>query len=90
MSDELVDIQTCFPGGAARANGVKRNGLLVALPLADYARIEQLLGVRRAGITRAATVLQRAGLIRYTRGRIIVPDREALQARACECYAAGA
>ena len=45
-----------------------------------------LLGVRREGVTEAAIKLQTAGLIRYTRGRIRVLDREGLQQRACECY----
>jgi CRP-like cAMP-binding protein len=49
--------------------------------------MSDVLGVRRAGITKAATELQRAGLIRYTRGRIVVPDRKALEARGCECCA---
>ncbi|HEY1726764.1 MAG TPA: Crp/Fnr family transcriptional regulator [Candidatus Baltobacteraceae bacterium] len=45
-----------------------------------------MLGVRRAGVTLAASTLQQAGLIKYTRGRIVVRDRERLQACACECY----
>lgn len=47
-----------------------------------------LLGVRREGITVAAHKLQEAGLIRYGRGHIVVLDREALEQRTCECYAA--
>ena len=46
-----------------------------------------VLGVRREGVTDAALKLQNAGLIRYTRGRIRVLDREGLQQRTCECYA---
>ena len=38
-------------------------------------------------VTDAAGKLQRAGLIRYNRGRIAVSDRPGLEARACECYA---
>ena len=45
-----------------------------------------LLGVRREGVTETAANLQRAGSIRYRRGRIAVLDRRGLQARACECY----
>jgi CRP-like cAMP-binding protein len=48
--------------------------------------IASLLGVRREGITEAASSLQKAGLIRYTRGRIAVLSRPKLEARACECY----
>ena len=48
--------------------------------------IAQLLGVRREGVTEAAGRLQRAGLIHYSRGKIVVVDRAGLEARACECY----
>ncbi len=49
--------------------------------------IANMLGVRREGVTAAAGKLQKAGVIRYTRGRITVVDRPALEARSCECYA---
>jgi len=49
--------------------------------------IANMLGVRREGVTEAALALQRAGIIRYSRGRITVLDRPALEARSCECYA---
>jgi hypothetical protein len=49
--------------------------------------IASFLGVRREGVTQAAGILQRAGLIRYSRGHITVLDRARLEARACECYA---
>jgi predicted MarR family transcription regulator len=42
--------------------------------------------VRREGVTEGALKLQKAGLIRYTRGRITVLDRTALEHRSCECY----
>ncbi len=48
--------------------------------------IAGLLGVRREGVTVGALKLQRAGLIRYERGRISVLDRAGLEARSCECY----
>ena len=46
-----------------------------------------MLGVRRVGITTAAGALQRAGLIEYHRGEIIVVDRSGLEAAACSCFA---
>jgi CRP-like cAMP-binding protein len=49
--------------------------------------IANMLGVRREGVTEAASKLQRDGLIRYSRGRITVIDRPALEERSCECYA---
>jgi CRP-like cAMP-binding protein len=49
--------------------------------------IANMLGVRREGVTEGALKLQRAGLIRYSRGHITVLDRAGLEERACECYA---
>lgn len=49
--------------------------------------ISNMLGVRREGVTEAALKLQHAGVIRYSRGRINVLDRPALEKRTCECYA---
>ena len=48
--------------------------------------IANMLGVRREGVTEAAGKLQNAGLIKYSRGRIIVLDRPGLEKRVCECY----
>ena len=49
--------------------------------------IANMLGVRREGVTEAAGRLQAAGLIDYSRGRIVVLDRPKLEAQVCECYA---
>ena len=45
-----------------------------------------MLGGRRASVTIAAGILARAGLIRYTRGKIQVLDRARLEEASCECY----
>jgi CRP-like cAMP-binding protein len=49
--------------------------------------IANMLGVRREGVTEGALKLQKAGLIRYSRGHITVLDRKGLEERTCECYA---
>jgi CRP-like cAMP-binding protein len=49
--------------------------------------IANMLGVRREGVTKAATKLQRSGVIEYHRGRITVLDRSRLEQCSCECYA---
>lgn len=48
--------------------------------------IANMLGVRREGVTEAAGKLQRAGAIKYSRGRIEVTDRTHLETLSCECY----
>lgn len=49
--------------------------------------LAQMLAVRRAGVTEAAGALKAKGLIKYSRGRIVVKDRAGLEEAACECYA---
>ncbi|MDQ6671274.1 MAG: Crp/Fnr family transcriptional regulator [Chloroflexota bacterium] len=48
--------------------------------------IANMLGVRREGVTEGALKLQKAGLIRYSRGHVTVLDRPGLEQRTCECY----
>jgi CRP-like cAMP-binding protein len=45
-----------------------------------------MLGATRSVVTRAAGRLQKEKMIRYTRGRMTVLDRNRLEATACECY----
>jgi CRP-like cAMP-binding protein len=48
--------------------------------------IADMLGVSRGGVTEAAGKLQKAGIIDYSRGRITVINRPALEDAVCECY----
>ncbi len=48
--------------------------------------LAMMLGVARPSVSTAAAALQRAGLIRYTRGIITILDRARLEDAACECY----
>jgi len=49
--------------------------------------ISHMLGTRRASVTVAAGILQKAGLINYSRGQVTIEDRAGLEDAACECYA---
>ena len=49
--------------------------------------LSDMLGVRRVGVTEAASALKRKGLIEYSRGSIRILDHRGLQAAACSCYA---
>ena len=60
--------------------------------LSDEFRLTQeflahMLGVRRVGVTKAASALQKQKLIRYSRGNIRILDREKLKEICCPCYA---
>lgn len=48
--------------------------------------LSQMLGVRRGGVTLAASALQEAGFISYSRGHINVRNRAGLESAVCECY----
>jgi len=48
--------------------------------------LAQMLGTRRGTVNAGASALQRAALITYSRGRIVILDREGLRAAACSCY----
>ena len=48
--------------------------------------LAQMLGVRRPSVSIVASVLQKAGLIRYSRGNIRILDVKGMQDGSCECY----
>lgn len=58
------------------------------LPLLTHQLLAEMLGVQRGSVTLAAARLQRDGIIRYSRGRIAILDRQGLEAAACGCYRA--
>ncbi|WP_347330917.1 Crp/Fnr family transcriptional regulator [Marinimicrobium locisalis] len=57
------------------------------LPL-THQHLADTLGVRRSAVTIAAIKLQRDGIIRYSRGKISILDRERLENSSCRCYQA--
>ena len=46
----------------------------------------QMLGTRRSSVSVAASILQRAGMITYTRGNVTIVDKTKLAEAACDCY----
>jgi CRP-like cAMP-binding protein len=50
--------------------------------------VAMMLGASRPTVTVVAGTLQRAGLIKYRHGHVIIVDRESLEAASCECYRA--
>lgn len=48
--------------------------------------LAEMLGVQRSGVSVSAHELKNAGIIQYSRGRVSIRDRQALENGACECY----
>jgi CRP-like cAMP-binding protein len=49
--------------------------------------LSQMLGTRRASVSVAASILQKADLIRIGRGNVTILNRRGLEEACCECYA---
>jgi len=50
--------------------------------------LSTMLGVRRASVTTAVGILQRAGAIEFIRGHVAIRDHRELERMSCECYTA--
>jgi CRP-like cAMP-binding protein len=48
--------------------------------------LAQMLGTRRSSVTISAGILQKAGMISYTRGSVTILNRQKLTEAACDCY----
>ena len=59
------------------------------LRMLTHKLLADMLGVQRGSVTIAAAQLQKSGAIRYRRGTIVVLDRDALEASACDCHRPG-
>jgi CRP-like cAMP-binding protein len=57
----------------------------VTMPLTQEF-LGQMLGARRSSVSAAASVLQKAGMITYTRGNVTILDKPKLAEAACDCY----
>jgi hypothetical protein len=80
MANHVVEARLCR--WLLRARDLARNDTLSFTQ--EY--LAEMLGVRRTSVTVVAHTLQKAGLIKYARGKIQFLDLEGVQDSACECY----
>jgi len=59
--------------------------LLDVLPVTQEF-LAQMLGTRRASVSVASSILQRAGLTQSVRGQVAIANRKGLEEASCECY----
>jgi hypothetical protein len=52
----------------------------------DQEFLGQMLGTRRSSVSVAASILQKAGMITYTRGNVTIVNKSKLADAACDCY----
>lgn len=89
-------VQISYVGICNNSHGIEQRFMRWLLMIQDRAgtreikftqdAIAGILGTRRATISFAAAALQKAGLISYTPGSIIIESRKGLQQAACCCY----
>ncbi len=94
-ADSLI-AQCCAIGACERVHSIRQRLIRWLLLFDDripnrdlgvtQAALSQLIGVRRASVSEAASGLQAQEFIAYQRGHIKIVDREGLEAGACRCY----
>lgn len=95
-STQALFYQIMVSGACNGAHSAKQRLARWLLTMNDRADVEimhltqeylaEMLGLRRATISNAASAFQEAGLIHYTRGQISITDRPGLSRASCECY----
>lgn len=96
---EFVQYQTAFTSQIAACNrlhGAEERLARWMLMVQDRLNLEVLpitqeflasmLGARRSTVALVAGALQKAGMIQYRRGKVVISDREQLTSTACTCY----
>jgi CRP-like cAMP-binding protein len=84
LCNTLHSVEARLARWLLRARDLSDNQIL---PLTQEV-LAQMMGVRRNAISLVAHALQRAGIIHYTRGQIVIIDLPALETTSCDCYSA--